>query len=772
MGHAGSSGRVGRDADGEHHAVNGHAGERPRATGTTTMRTIVIGVGVTSETPSTTTGIRSAGIRRRVRARAGLLRLTAALVAGALVSTGCGGRTGQPDAGGAGAAAGGAGAAGARPSILLVTLDTTRADAIGPEAVGVQTPAFNAIAARGRRFRQAYTPIPETLPAHSSMMTGLYPAGHGIHENGRHLSERFPVLAERLQQAGYRTAAFVSSFILSRRFGLARGFASYDDELASGQVERTSKDTTDRALAYLAQVQTPTLTPTSAQSAQTQPLFLWVHYFDPHTPYAPPEPFRTQYAKAPYLGEVAAMDQQLARVLAAFERQSAAPIAVIIVADHGEGLGDHGEMQHGNLLYQSTMHVPLVMMGPGVSAGVNDTPVSTRRIFNTVLDWAGIDPASTDSLRGADPQAEIVRGEAMKPFLSYGWQPQVMAVAERQKVISTSRLEVYDVIADPHEAHEVAATTVPRGVLKILNDYPVPSPGAAPAPDALNDEARRNLATLGYVAATARPVIRKDAPRPVDMAPLFEVLDKASGLFVEQRYAEVIPLLERILKEDPYNLDAALRLATAYSGLGKEGKAAEAFKRAETIAPDSPDVRIYRALHDARGPDWQRAAPVLERILAETPERVPALEALAVIREKQGRIAESVTLRQKLHSIRTPTPPELIHLGEMAMAVQQTTVALESFERARSAQASAFTHDLELGVLYMASRRLPEAREALDRVPASHPDYAMALFKRAQVSVLLNEPDRAARIEHARQRADATTRALIASERLFQHVTR
>jgi choline-sulfatase len=645
---------------------------------------------------------------------------------------------------------------GARPSILLVTLDTTRADAVGPEAVGVETPTFNALVARGRRFKQAYTPIPETLPAHSSIMTGLYPAGHGIHENGRHLSEKFPVLAERLQQAGYRTAAFVSSFILTKRFGLARGFSVYDDDLPDGQQERTSTDTTDRALKYLA-------------VPSTQPTFLWVHYFDPHTPYAPAEPFRTKYAKTPYLGEVAAMDQELGRLVTAFERQAYGSIAIIIAADHGEGLGDHGEMQHGNLLYQSTMHVPLVVIGPGIKAGSTDVPVSTRRIYHTVMDWAGIDRAAAeDSLRASDAQPEIVRGEAMKPFLSYGWQPQVMVVAEQQKVISTSRVEVYDVIKDPREAHELEATTVPRGLLKILNDYPVPSPGAAPAPDSLSDEARRNLASLGYVSATARPVIRKDAPRPVDMVGLFEVLDRASGLFVQQRYAEVIPLLERIIKEDPYNLDAVLRLATAHSSLGHEKQADEAFARAQALAPDSPDVRMYRALHDARGPDWQRAVPELERILKDTPDRVPALEAMAVVREQQGRLGEAITIRQKLHGLRQPSPAELLHLGELAMKTQQTSVAITAFEQAQIAQGHAFTHDLELGVLYIAARRLDDARAALDRVPPSNPGYAMALFKRAQVSVLLNEPDRATRIAQARQRADATTRELIANERLFQ----
>ncbi len=195
----------------------------------------------------------------------------------------------------------------ARPSILLVTLDTTRADAIGPDAADVATPAFNNLAARGRRFRQAYATVPETLPSHASMMTGLYPAGHGVHENARTVGPDRAVVAERLKQAGYRTAAFVSSFTLARRFGLSRGFDVYNDEFPPGQSERSSRDTTDAAVAEI-------------QKQSRRPLFLWVHYYDPHYPYLPSEPFRSRYLKKPYLGEVAAMDQQLGRLVLQFER--------------------------------------------------------------------------------------------------------------------------------------------------------------------------------------------------------------------------------------------------------------------------------------------------------------------------------------------------------------------------------------------------------------------------------------------------------------------
>jgi tetratricopeptide (TPR) repeat protein len=631
-----------------------------------------------------------------------------------------------------------------------VTLDTTRADAIGPGAAGIETPSFNALAARGRRFTRAYATVPETLPSHSSMMTGLYPAGHGIHENGRTLPKGPALLAERLQQSGYRTAAFVSSFVLARRFGLGRGFDTYDDV---EDAERPARETTDRAIESLG-------------APSDKPRLLWVHYFDAHAPYVPAEPFRTRYARNPYLGEVAAVDEQLGRLVEAFEKSVPGPIAILVVGDHGEGLGDHGESQHGNLLYESTMHVPLVVVGPDVTPGVVDTPVSTRRIFHTVLDLAGI--ANTDSLR-AVPAPEVVLGEAMKPFLEYGWQPQIMAVEASNKAIFAGRNEVYDVAADPKESKDlVSSVTLSRAMRTALRDYPIPAPGVAQAPASLSDEDRKKLASLGYVSAGAAPVVRKDAPRPVDMTGLFDVIEKASDLFVREEYAKAIPLLEKIRASDAFNLDAVLRLATAHSALGHEEQALRMFERAKELAPQSSDVRTYLALHLARGARWEEAVPMLEKIAVESPERVPVLEALARVRERQGRTRDALALWQRIHGLRKPSALELVKVGGLAMEAEDTDTAIRSFEAARLAQGSSFRHHLELGVLYLAARRFAEARDALDRVSPQHPAHAMALFKRAQVSVLLREPDRASRIEAARRGADATTRELIARERLFQ----
>ncbi|HEX5215017.1 MAG TPA: sulfatase-like hydrolase/transferase [Vicinamibacterales bacterium] len=640
-----------------------------------------------------------------------------------------------------------------RPSILLVTLDTTRADAIGPDARGVTTPAFNALAARGQRFTQAYTAAPETLPAHTSIMTGLYPGGHGVHENARFLAATHETLAASLQRAGYRTTAFVSSFVLSKRFGLARGFDVYDDQLPAGSVERSAPETTDAAIASLSE-------------RSSQPRFVWVHYFDPHFPYAAPEPFRAQYAKAPYLGEVAAMDAELGRLVQAFDAHFAGAKAIIVAGDHGEGLGEHGEAQHGHLLYQSTVHVPLVVVAPDAAAGVVAAPVSTRRIFHTVLALAGLGPAGEALGRAG----EVVLGEAMKPFLEYGWQPQVMAVDANHKSILAGRVETYDVIADPAETNDLTQSPgLPPRVPPALRDYPIPSVDPKGG-DTLTASDRQKLASLGYVSGTAAPIVRKEAPRPAQMTRTLELIQEGGQLFVAGRYAQAIPIFEKVLGADAGNLDAMLRLATAYSALKQEAKAMAMFTRAAAAAPNSLDVRLYLALHYAHGPQWQQAVPMLEQVVAEAPERLPALDALADVRVRQNRFADALTLQKRIYALRPPTTPELVRMGKIAMEVQDTATALDAFERLRRAQGSGFAFNLELGVLYMAARRYAEARDALDRVAASHPEYPMALFKRAQVSVLLKEPDAAARIALASQKADATTRELIRREKLFQSV--
>ncbi len=643
-----------------------------------------------------------------------------------------------------------------RPALLLVTLDTTRADALAPEGDAAATPSFAALAARGLRFAQAYATAPTTLPSHASMLSGLYPAGHGVHENGRRLPAHVPLVTERLRELGYSTAAFVSGYPLEGPFGLARGFDLYDDDLGDGRVERSARETTDRALAWLAR-------------PEARPRFLWVHYYDPHEPYEPPEPFRSRFPHDPYLGEIAAMDHELGRLVSAFEAAAGARGAgIVVAADHGEGRGDHGEMLHGNLLYQGVMRVPLVVAGAGVETGTRGDPVSLRQVRATLLGLAG-DPADGTLLAsGGAP----VLGEAMQPYLNYRWQPQVMGVAGRQKLIRSGRLELYDVFADPAEAHDLAGTVPPdRALARAVAEYPLP--GASPATSAppAGEEERRRLASLGYLVSGEAPgAVPEGAPRAAEMTPLFADLDAAAHAFARGDYARAAGRFERVLARDGGNLMAAVQLAACRSLLGQEGEALAVFARARRIDPRSVEVRHYLGLHHLKYGQVERAGPLLEAVLESQPDRLAAIEGLAQVRAREGRLGEAAALLERAVPLSGDPGTRLVEAGLLRMRLGETGPALAALERARTLHRESFRRHLELGVLLLAAGRLEEARDALDRVPSGHPDAPMALFKRAQVSVLLGEPDRSERVRAARAGADDTTRRLIAGERLFEGV--
>jgi tetratricopeptide (TPR) repeat protein len=294
-----------------------------------------------------------------------------------------------------------------------------------------------------------------------------------------------------------------------------------------------------------------------------------------------------------------------------------------------------------------------------------------------------------------------------------------------------------------------------------LQEYPLPS---LHAPSPASDEDRRKLASLGYVASEVRPVVRKDAPRPADMAFLFETLERANSLFIRRQYAAVVPLLKRVLDADPKNLEAMLHLASSYSQLGRGREAVETFHRAEGIAPESDDVRTYLALHYVGTSDWQNAIPLVDAVLAKEPDRLPALEALAVIRARQGRMEEALRVRRRIFTLRPPAPAELLQMAGMETSLGQTAAAIDSLEQMRAMEGPKFAYDLQLGVLYQAEGRLDAAKQALDRVPAASPAYPMALYKRAQISVMLGEPDRQARVEMAREHANAAIEKMIESD--------
>lgn len=641
-----------------------------------------------------------------------------------------------------------------RPNLLLVTLDTTRADASGLEAPHV-TPFLADLAARATVFRHAYTTAPATLPAHASMLTGLYPAGHGLHENGRRLREDIPLLAEELRKVGYTCAAFVSGFPLARASGLDRGFHLYDDEfLDQGGVERRADRTTDRAVAWL-------------EHAPPSPFFLWVHYFDPHDPYEPPEPFRSQFADQPYWGEIRFVDEQLRRLIVAFEARSAhQPFRALFLGDHGEGLGEHGERHHGYLLYQGTVRVPLLLWDRDQAGGVRQDPVSVRQVRDTFLEAAGLNGPLSLTRPGAVPIPLI---EAMEPFLHYRWQPQVAGVLLPFKLIRTSKLELYDLERDPRESRNLVPQQPPeRNLLRAVRDYPLPSFHPQPTPFWSPEELAR-LQSLGYLgpSGSSSTPVPANAPNPADQAHLFEQLDAITRAFGRNDLATARSLLEQLVQKDPENLMAWVRLGAVRGQLGDPTGALNALSRARQIDPRSTEVAQAFGLEWLRQGKPEQALRELESVLAQDPSRLPALLASGDAAEQLGNLSQAIQYLDRALALARDPFPLYLRRGLLRMNRGETEAALNDLETAFQLAPERFSRHLELGVLLLAKGRLPEARAALDRALALDPLEPMALFKRAQVSALLGEPDLQNRIALALRHGTPETRKLVLSERLF-----
>lgn len=401
-------------------------------------------------------------------------------------------------------------AAEVRPSVLLITLDTTRADRLGCYGLATaRTPWLDAVAGGGARFTNAFCSAPITLPSHATILTGADPVRHGVHDNGMfRLADSRTTLAEALRASGWQTAAFVGSFVLDARFGLAQGFATYDGPTSNdvGQqaevVERPASAVIDGAIAWL------------ARARADRPVFLWVHLFDPHAPYLPPREFARSWNEL-YDGEIEYCDVQLARLHAALaERGRTANLIEVVTADHGEAFGAHGEATHGLLLHDATMRVPLLVRGPGVPAGaVVSTPVGNGAIAPTVLALLGLPVAEllpeahhatlpfalTEG--GPDPLPLLL--ETHLPYNTHAWAPLRGLVVNGSKLVSGSFDELFDLTADPQELHDIAAEQPEKAqaLRRQLEERFGALRGEAAPANEIDEFQRRLLHTLGYTSS-------------------------------------------------------------------------------------------------------------------------------------------------------------------------------------------------------------------------------------------------------------------------------
>jgi arylsulfatase A-like enzyme len=508
---------------------------------------------------------------------------------------------------------------GPRPSVLLITIDTLRADRLG--AYGdtlARTPNLDALTRGGVCFTKAFTPAPLTLPAHATLMTGLLPPQHGVRGNGGFaLGGDHATLAEALRARGLRTAAFVGGFPLERRFGLARGFDHYDDVFDRAQgvhfdfAERRADRVAGAAQSWLA--------------GEKGPVFAWVHVFDPHAPYDPPSEFR---GVDPYRGEIAFTDHALGPLLAAWDGRPGSAI-VALTADHGEAFGEHGEESHSLFVYDTTLRVPLVLRGPGLPAGRRvERPVGLADLAATILARVDAAPRAGASppprlpgrdlladLQGSPPSGPLY-AETLAPRLDFGWSDLRALRDGRYKYVRAPRPELYDVLADPGETKDLSASApavrerLSRSLEELLGGL-----GDEEVRRGVDADAAERLRALGYVQGPGGAGSGADPKDKVDVALR---IARATGPFPSQ--AEAARVYGEIAALDPENPLVNLRLADALLRAGRARDSIASFRKVVAAGPRSVDAHVGLATAYVELGRLQDARRVLEEALALDPE--------------------------------------------------------------------------------------------------------------------------------------------------------
>jgi arylsulfatase A-like enzyme len=519
-------------------------------------------------------------------------------------------------------------------SVLLVTLDTTRADVLAGDAASrALAPRAAALADEGLRFPRAYSVAPLTLPAHASLLTGLVPPRHGLRDNGRAaLSPAAETLPELLAARGFDTAAFVSSVVLARGFGLAQGFATYDgpepEARAAGhaQSERSARATAAAAAAWL------------AERDPARPFFLWVHFYDAHVPYRPAPEHLARAGGDAYRGEVAAQDEALGLLLDALEaRKRARETLVVLTADHGESLGEHGEPTHGALCYEAALRVPLVFRFPGPPPAPGPARLASLvDLVPTLLERLALPvPEGLDGVPLFAPDAPAERGlyfESCAGFLNYGWSPLAGWLDARGKYLHSSAPEFYLPQQDPREAHELAATRAAdcaraREHLAEVLARPALAPTAAAEDQAL----AAAIGALGYARGSAEvvvpdPLAPSALPSPRARAHELEPLLRAHALFESGRYGECRPLVEAIVRENPRHLLALDLLGLCRMHAGDFRAAVEAWHQRLALS-ETADTRLNLGLARLELGDAAAALREIEAALRLAPAQPEVLAA-------------------------------------------------------------------------------------------------------------------------------------------------
>jgi arylsulfatase A-like enzyme/Flp pilus assembly protein TadD len=612
-------------------------------------------------------------------------------------------------------------------NVVLVTIDTLRADMLSCYGGPVPTPNLDALAAHGARFTFAHAHAVVTLVSHTSILTGRLPFEHGVRDNsGFRVPDGTITAATRLKAAGFSTAAFIGGYPLTKRFGLSPGFDDYDDQLPEehGLVmfsipERRADIVVSHAVKWIGD--------------QQGKFFGWVHVFDPHAPYTPPPEYLARFPDHPYYGEIAFADHALG---ALFDRlaTSTRPTLVLVTADHGESLGDHGELTHGMFAYESTLHVPLViaMIGPAggprpsAKGAVIDAPVTHLDLLPTMLDAVGL-PADP-SLKGESLRAVIrtdrapVRPsyfEAMTFNLTRGWAPLRGVLVGRDKYIDLPIAELYDLRPDPTEQSNLAPTEADRlpPLRETLRGFDV---GIPSQPQAVSAEVSAALRSLGYISSRAAPrATYTAADDPKTLVPVDREVHAAEDLYEHGHMDEAIERLSHVLSAHPTLDDAYLYLAYAQ---WESGNAPAAIKTLETaighqVTDSNVPIRLGIYLAES-GTDPQRAIRLLEHLPATD---VDVLNGLGIAYMDAGRLPEAITTFRRIVSLDPTNGFALQNIASVQLREAEALGPTDARRAVRLREAEQTVHDAlavdpalsdaynTLGVILATTGRKPDA---------------------------------------------------------------
>jgi arylsulfatase A-like enzyme/Tfp pilus assembly protein PilF len=588
-------------------------------------------------------------------------------------------------------------------NVLLITLDTLRADALSAYRGGARTPNLDALAAQGVLYDFAHAHAVVTLPSHASILTGLYPFAHGVRENsGYTLAADVPTIATLLKARGFATGAFVSSFTLDSRFGLTSGFDVYDDAVASkrGPVgfampERRGEDVVAAARQWIA--------------GRQGRWFAWVHLFDPHAPYKPPPPFDADYRDRPYLGEVAYMDSALAPLIDG-ARSSSRPTLVIATADHGEALGDHGEPTHGVFAYESTLRVPLIVaqLRPGGKGGERTSePVRHVDILPTVLDAIGAPPAEGMAGRTLLERPGWFDGEgertcyfeAMSSMLNRGWAPLRGVIAAREKLIELPIVELYDLEEDLSEQVNLAETRTERrraleARLAAFN-APIASGREQESPEVV-----ARLRALGYVSGSAAPKAKyTEADDPKRLIEIDREIHRGVDLYHRGRLREAAAVFQGLVQQRPDMSAAYAHLAFVLWEAGAAHEAIATLRDAVKRAIADLDMQLRLGIYLAEVGETREAIPLLETLAQRSNANVDVLNGLGIAYAQAGRTNEAIAMFRRVLTIDAQSALALENIGSVLLARGDLDGARAALQQAAALEPNSSRVHTGLGAL-------------------------------------------------------------------------